>query len=443
MKFCRDEFHEDTGFWVCAECEAQVESPGLRKCPYIPAEIIAREDVGAAWLTCKYRGEISAYISPRVSGCRCSAGKVPVHQCLYFNEPVIKQGEPPCLDTLREKVPGATGLTCRECQIPGHCDILHVTHRDSWQDQVRRSEYALCTREHRLTAGEIVKPTSSQLNERIETALPRLVIVHGFCFPMSGLIQLASENRNIQFVSVDHSSLNHTFTWPQYFGQYRQVLEASQRVPNLWASAVDRWASWDQLGYDRFFTWVNPLYLPDNRESAPVDPPTLMITGRVDWMKALPSQLTAAALVQRRRGIHVLISWTDSSERQAGLREHAGACGLKYESLPYGDFDEWYRRLREQVSIVLQPSMSDSFNIVTVEAAAHGRPFVGSPTIPHTPDAWRVSDPNNPREIAEVTERILDGYPAASAQARQLADEVTARNNKAYSEIIGRLLNGR
>jgi glycosyltransferase involved in cell wall biosynthesis len=168
-----------------------------------------------------------------------------------------------------------------------------------------------------------------------------------------------------------------------------------------------------------------------------------MITGRVDWMKGLPSQLTAAALVQRRRGVRVLISWTDSPERQAGLREHAGACGLKYESLPYGSFDEWYRRLREQVSIVLQPSMSDSFNIVSIEAAGHGRPFVGSPTIPHTPPAWLVTDPNNPQEIAAVTERILDNYPAASAMARQLADEVLERNNKAYSEIIGRLLNGR
>lgn len=406
-----------------------------------------KKDIDVSHLAiCHHRGPAVTTINVRVAGCVCSSTRIEVYQCRHFNEPVIKHGHPPCLDTLREQVPGATGRTCRECKVPmerEQADILHVTHGERWQDQVRRSEYALRSHGMRLTVAEIVRPTPAQLTERIYSTRLRLVVVHGFCFPMSDLIRLAQDNPSIAFVSVDHSSLNHTFTWPQYFGEYRKALEASHRLLNFWASAVDRWAAWDSLDYDRYFQWMNPIYLPPGREALTVDPPALMIVGRVDWMKGLPAQLTAAALVQRRRNVRVLISWTNSPERQAGLREHAAACGLKYESLPYGSFDEWYRRLREMVSIVFQPSMSDSFNIATVEAAGHGRPFVGSHTIPHTPSEWLVSDPNNTREIAEVTERILDDYPAASEQARKLADEVQQRNNAAYAAIVGRLLDGR
>lgn len=322
-----------------------------------------------------------------------------------------------------------------------HHDIIHVTHRRRWQDQLRRSAYAQHTNNiHGLTAYEIAKPTPEALAAELRDQSPRLVIVHGFCFPANALIRCAELHPHITFVSVDHSSLNHTFTWPQYFADYRAALAASEQLPNLYAASVDRYASWQDLGYPRFFRWHNPVYVPANRTPAPIEPPTVIITGRVDWMKGLPAQITAAALLQRRRDVQCLIAWIHSTDRQAGLREHAAACGLRYQSLPYADYDAWYTRLREQVSIVLQPSMSDSFNIVSAEALLHGRPFIGSPVIAHTPEDWSVRDPNNPGEIADVAERILDNYEKESRRATMLGETLADRQNAAYTRMLQTLL---
>jgi hypothetical protein len=68
--------------------------------------------------SCPYRGQPLTTITGRVAGCNCPGAKIEVYHCRHFNEPVIKQGRPPCLDTLREKVPGATGRTCQKCMVP-------------------------------------------------------------------------------------------------------------------------------------------------------------------------------------------------------------------------------------------------------------------------------------------------------------------------------------
>lgn len=72
------------------------------------------------WLKCPHRGQVLTTISGRVAGCGCPSSAIEVYQCTHpsINEPVIKQGKPPCLDSLREQVPGATGKTCLKCKIP-------------------------------------------------------------------------------------------------------------------------------------------------------------------------------------------------------------------------------------------------------------------------------------------------------------------------------------
>lgn len=71
-----------------------------------------------AWYRCPHRGDVLTTITGRVAGCGCSGATVEVYQCRHFGEPVIKHGHPPCLDSLREQVPGATGRTCRVCPVP-------------------------------------------------------------------------------------------------------------------------------------------------------------------------------------------------------------------------------------------------------------------------------------------------------------------------------------
>jgi len=88
---------------------------------------------------CKWRGPVLATITGRVAGCGCSGSTVEVYRCEHFHEPVIKQGRPPCLDSLREQVPGATGLTCQTCKVPKQpcMELIQLTDGDLSQTTSR------------------------------------------------------------------------------------------------------------------------------------------------------------------------------------------------------------------------------------------------------------------------------------------------------------------
>lgn len=446
MKFCRDEYDTEKGLYRCAECGSEMPSPTIRQCPF--AGVVERESKTVNYLTCPHRGQVLATINGRVAGCGCSSTRIEVYECRYFHEPVIKQGHPPCLDTLREQVPGATGRTCRECKVPSQergITILHITFRPGWQDQIRRSGFALAAHGRQVTGVEIVRPDRKKLEHAIKTHRPRLVLNHGFCLRYDSFLPVVESHPDTKFVTIDHSNQNHTFTWPTYFTDEKNTLEATTRMRNLWYSSPDAFGPWNELGYDRYVHWPNPVCL---HPSPPVPsvchaPPVLAIVGRCDWMKALPVQVAAAALVQRRRPLKVAFVLRDSEERQKGLREHARACKLDFEVWPWSDMEGWERRLRDECDVVSQSTFSDSFNYVSLDAAAFGKPFVGSWAIRHTPAEWRVDNPNDTYEVAAKIEWILDNYPAASTAARSLAERVAAENNQAYAETVRRIMDGR
>ena len=161
----------------------------------------------------------------------------------------------------------------------------------------------------------------------------------------------------------------------------------------------------------------------------------------VDWIKAIPAQLAACALVERERELRVLLGLREPHDRRAeALRAYAASYGLRYEPLAWGTLDEWHQRLRREISLVLQCSYSETFNYVTLDAASCGRPFVASYAIEHTPAAWKVTDPNNAAEIAKVLRFILDNYREERAKARLLAEKIAQRQNRQYAATIRRLL---
>jgi len=60
-----------------------------------------------------------ATVNGNIAGYGCSSSEVKVYQCRRFNnEPVLKQAASRCLDKIKAKVPGYTGRTCRECEVP-------------------------------------------------------------------------------------------------------------------------------------------------------------------------------------------------------------------------------------------------------------------------------------------------------------------------------------
>lgn len=397
----------------------------------------------AAYLQCPHRGDQVATLDGRTAGCGCGSEKVPVHECNHFAEPVLIRSQERCREAIQQHVPAFTGRTCRACDVPRKADvtIFHLTHRPNWQDQRRRSAFAL--KQHGITvhAVELVKPSERRLREAWAQHQPTLVFNHAFVGVSKTMIQMAKEYPKTPIVTVDHSNQNHTFTWPQYFQEMRLILEAGEELDNVWMASPDAYMPWTDLGYRQYLHWPNPVHLPPvpNLPAARTDPPTVCIVGRTDWMKGFPAQIAAMALVQRQRPLRVVMMFNGDERRKAGLYEHADACRLRFETPDWMTPETWESFLRDQVSVVCQSSFSESFNYVSIDAAAFGRPFVGSESIRHTPQPWRVSNPNDCYEIASKLETILDDYPAASRLARKVADSVADRNNRQYAALVKKL----
>ena len=153
---------------------------------------------------------------------------------------------------------------------------------------------------------EVVRPTDVQLRQVISRERPRLVIAHAD-LRRGSFVDVAAEHPEVAFCRVIHSTQNHTFFWPEHFAVQRAAIEASNSLPHCWFATPDFWTPWQALGYPRCFHWSNPVYLPDERpgdtaRGAGGRSPVILIASRLDWVKALPAQIAAAALVQRSHG---------------------------------------------------------------------------------------------------------------------------------------------
>lgn len=320
-------------------------------------------------------------------------------------------------------------------------DIYHVVPAPAWQSVIPRAEAALG--EHGVAARlcELVAPRPAELQAVIRRHRPRAVVIHAFCLRGVDVVAMAEEFPDVAFMSVLHANQNHVLTWPQYLRDQRVLLTAARDRHNCYFSTPDSYAPWVELGYgERFVHWPNPVQLPEWIEPARLDPPVVALVCREDWMKAIPAQISAAALLQRRRGTRTLLCFGFQNANHDGIIEHAAVCGLNYELASWVSLDGWFERLRSGISLVLQATFADSFNYVSIDAASCGRPFVGSYAIRHTPIPWRVDDPNNSHEIAAKAEAILDNYRRCSRVARELAEYVARRNNREYAKITRRLL---
>jgi len=319
-------------------------------------------------------------------------------------------------------------------------DVMHLTHIANWKNMQARSVCAL--RENGVTASvdTMQSPSIEELDSAITNRRIRVVLMHAFAVDVAWFIELAAAHPDVTFRAFTHSNENHCLAYSQVFNYVRQLLLASKALPNLrYGGSVDT-TCWSNLGYD-VDQWFWPCIVNDAYEvQSPPKNVTLLMTGRPDVIKAYPASLLAAAIVQKRSNCRVAISFRGHGGKIDQLELLADVTGQNIEMWEWVDYDAFMRRLEHATSIVVQPSMCETFNYVCWEAGYCGRPWVGSDAIRYTPHEWRA-DPNNPIDIVRCIESILSDYAACSRRARAIALRVAERNNRQYADVVTRWLN--
>lgn len=321
----------------------------------------------------------------------------------------------------------------------GVVNVVHCVWQKNWQDMGRRSQNALGPG---FKTHQIVKPPLDILRQMAEQAPgPTVFVNHSFIVPVTDWLDVVASFPQHRFLVINHCSLNHMTRWPKYFADEKLLLASLSKYRNLFYACPDQQTAWGELGYDRYFHWPNPVYVPDgiNARWKEISPPMIVIVGRDDWSKAFATQIFAMGLMAKARPDLRFGACIRPDTKNNWFYDLADSCRITLEKLEWKEHDGWYDMLTTKISLVLQASLAESFNYVSVDAALCGRPFVGSGSIRHTPPEWKA-EPWQPSDIARVALQILDDYDENCRKALEIGRAVRAENNRKYRQLFDRIL---
>jgi hypothetical protein len=225
---------------------------------------------------------------------------------------------------------------------------------------------------------------------------------------------LLSEFPTTQFAVLSHSNVGFLHADYRAVSNLRDYIEISQYYPNLRVGGnTERFTRWLSDAFD-----FNALLLP-NLYYIPLMPLDSWLHENIIRIGAFGSQriqknfttaLAAALIIQKRLGTEVHFYMTRGGENNQPINEAMRQMGQNIPgfSIHYLDWvsnDEFLDYVAA-MDLLLQPSYTESFNMITADGITQGVPSVVSPAITWAPDSWKA-DPDDAVEVAEVGLRLL------------------------------------
>lgn len=256
---------------------------------------------------------------------------------------------------------------------------------------------------------------------------------------------LARRMPHISFTMTTHSDV--AFLQSDTFAMRCMVLGATaqQNTRNFTVSGNSmRFCHWFEAAYGVHCQYLPNLYpLPATMPSRSVAKPKASIDiGLFGATRYYKNMLTgaAAALVVSRGDLPVNL-WISGGREEGGpavtgaVREMLN--GQSRLTLKVSEWQPWeeFRQTVSQMDLLLQPSFSESFNMVTADGASQGIPSVVSPAICWTPKYWQA-DPDDALAIARASRSVLHNPHAGIDGFKALAKH-NSESLKVWSEYLG------
>lgn len=259
---------------------------------------------------------------------------------------------------------------------------------------------------------------AADLQNRLQVRPAKHVIISAPWIPTVELQALVTEFPDSQFAVTCHSNVGFLQADRNGVKLLREAMELELGTPNFHlAGNSRRFCEWVRTAFGAPCVYLPNLYWLDS-EALRCRPPftggTLRIGvfGATRPLKNLMS--AAAAALELSRNLYLPLELWLSAGRAEGGGETVLASvremldGLPDVKLVMSGWQPWpkFRKVVRHMHLLLQPSYTESFNMVTADGIAEGVPSVVSEAIDWAPHHWKANV-DDALEIARVGRHLL------------------------------------
>jgi glycosyltransferase involved in cell wall biosynthesis len=234
-----------------------------------------------------------------------------------------------------------------------------------------------------------------------------------------------------QLINVNHSShafLAHT---PGSLRRWLDACEAARQHAHVWS--VSQCEMPPVTGCHRIRQVSCPVRLHQPRPYRPPHSPLrIAIAGRWCPTKNITNSLLAVARLQQLHPIelHVCVNPTDALERTLDL------LNLHPSRLGHMAHNDWLEYLRTEADVLLQVSLTESYNMAATEAQQIGVPVIASATVHAADPELTVSDPNSTADITAKIQQAAADYRNYTVRAHQHGRASADQRNSEYQSFV-------
>lgn len=405
-----------------------VERSQCIACPLIDSDALPVDAAPTTPIRCVHLGE-KIHEEP----CTCGAStKISIHQC----ELIASRCAPDRHSKLPVDVRGMI-RNCRTCvsrsstaqSEPVH--LIYFRHAGNRNQDVPHGLRLLTS--HGITSKVIDVNSRSDVVALINRHRPQLVINRGGCIRIEAIRELSAQFPKITFVNGCHSTLSHLFLNRGLLSTWSEFWQLAEQRENVWISSPDNRHPFD---CERSIWLPNPVNLPARSTATLRDPITISLTGRRDFVKNYPNQIAALALVARKHRIRLAMCIRgDSTE----LEQLAQSRGLQLSSRPWSSPEQFRQWIASDIDLGLCCSYSETFCYAALDHMVSGKPVIGGQGM-QVIDKDLRADQDNPHDIAQRIDMVINGYNHFSRRARWQAEEIAERNNAEFVNAIQQIL---
>lgn len=273
------------------------------------------------------------------------------------------------------------------------------------------------------------------------------VVISAPWIPTAQLQQFTAMFPGIQFAVNCHSNVGFLQADPNGVALFRQAIDLEMGVANFKvAGNSQKFCDWVYGAYSSPCAYLPNLYFLDSATSAnkPMYNGGTLRIGCFGATRPLKNFMSAVgAAIQISNELNVATEIYLSSGRTEGGGDtilnaaRALVAGLPLVKLIEAGWNAWpqHRTLVRSMHLLLQPSYTESFNMVTADGIAEGVPSVVSEAIEWAPAHWKA-EVDDVEDIARVGRALLFDPHAARHGLRALKQH-NAHGVNAWKQYLG------